>query len=87
MSLMTHNHVALAIGHLEAVAAFRDTLQDLYSQVRTVRHSGPELGGRIAECHQSIGHGLKAAAIHAQIAQAIALETIAKGPAPTLVTL
>lgn len=87
MSRMTTSHVALAIGHLDAVATFRETLRDLYDQQRHVRHAGPELGGRIAECHQSIGHGLKAAGIHAQIAQAIALEAIAKGPTPTKVLL
>lgn len=89
MSPMTQSHVALAIGHLEAVSTYRDHLHELYEQQRGGRY-GPDLGARIAECHQSIGHGLKAASIHAAIAQAVALEKaneLAKATEPDYGTL
>lgn len=72
---MTTHHVAAAVAHLDAVDATRTALADLYKQTRDKGHSNA-LGARIAEAHQAIGHGLKVAGIHADLAQAQALEDI-----------
>lgn len=76
---MATNHIATAVAHLDAVAATRDTLADLYAQQRSNRGTGHEqsIAIKIAEAHQSIGYGLKAASNHAAVAQATALFAIA----------
>lgn len=77
---MNHSHVTQSIAHLDAVASHREHLRELYD---TTKRGGlhdstrSNVGAQIAECHQAIGHGLKAAEIEASIAQAIALERIA----------
>lgn len=75
---MTTDHVATAVAHLDAVAATRDVLSDLYDRQRIERGAHAQaVAIKIAEAHQAIGYGLKAANDHALIAQAQALEAIA----------
>lgn len=90
---MNHNHVSQAVGHLDAVTATREHLLGLYDEQRANRGKPHEqaIVIKIAEAHQAIGFGLKAAAIEADIAQARALERIADllavRPASKAVTL
>lgn len=90
-----NQHADRSRDHLEAVANVREHLRDLYSKSKAPRlhdQTRESLGAQIADAHQTIGHGLKVAGIHADLAQAEALERIAnlleaRSPAPSAVTL
>lgn len=81
------NHIEQALGHLDAVATTRDHLKDLYEQQRRGGLHAENLGAKVAEAHQSIGYGLKVAHIHAALAQAAAVERLAKAELRGAVTL
>lgn len=77
-------HTDTARRHIEAAGAARSHLEELYANPPSQTN-----GAGIAATHQSIGHGLKLAEIHAELAQAEALEEIAAAlrPRQTEITL
>lgn len=69
-------HVTTSVEFLESVDAARSLLDELYLQQRHNGHRNEQLGAKIAETHQLVGYGFKMAQIHANLAQAVALEEI-----------
>lgn len=75
---MPNTHIETALGHLSAVAETRAHLSELYDHTKRNLHDTTRnnIGAQIAEAHQSIGYGLKAAAVHAALANAVATEAL-----------